>query len=138
MIGGVFVVLAGTALATWTWTRRAPAPATAPAPDSVPRAAQSAPAQPPAAAPITPSPFESELTTTRAVWVRVLADGERVVERELPANARVPLKAQKTIVIRTGDAGAVRLSIGGRENVALGRDGEVVTRGFNVPSGDRR
>jgi cytoskeleton protein RodZ len=65
--------------------------------------------------------------------VRVLADGERVVERELPANARVPLKAEKTIVIRTGDAGAVRLSIGGREHVVLGRDGEVVTRRFDLP-----
>jgi hypothetical protein len=65
--------------------------------------------------------------------VRVLADGERVIERELPANARVPVKAKKTIVIRAGDAGAVRLSIGGRDQGVLGPDGEVATRTFNVP-----
>src|SRR5687767_60861 len=93
VIGGALVVLAGTALATWTWTRRAPAPSTVPAPDAASRAAPSATPEPPAAAPVTASPFGSELSTSRAVWVRVLADGERVVERELPANARVPLKA---------------------------------------------
>lgn len=137
-IGGALVVLAGSALATWTWTRRAPAPSTAPAPDAAPRAAPSATPEPPAAARVPPSSFESELATSRAVWVRVLADGERVVERELPANARVPLKAEKTIVIRTGDAGAVRLSIGGGNHVVLGRDGEVVTRTFSLPPQERR
>jgi hypothetical protein len=68
----------------------------------------------------------------------VIADGERVVERELPADARVPLKAAKTIVIRTGDAGAVRLSIGGQDQGILGRDGEVVTRTFTVGEPERR
>jgi hypothetical protein len=68
----------------------------------------------------------------------VIADGERVVERELPADARVPLKAARTIVIRTGDAGAVRLSIAGQDQGILGRDGEVVTRTFTVGEPERR
>ncbi len=70
--------------------------------------------------------------------MRVLADGERIIERELPANSRVALKAAKTIVIRTGDAGAVRLSINGTDQGPLGRDGEVVTRSFSVPPGAPR
>jgi hypothetical protein len=67
------------------------------------------------------------------VWVRVIADGERIVERELPADTRIPFSAEKTIVIRTGDAGAVRLSIRGEDRGVLGRDGVVVTRTFEVP-----
>jgi hypothetical protein len=131
-IGGALVVLAGGAFVTWTWARRGPASSTAQASDAAPSAALSATPEPPAAR-ATPSPAATELATSRAVWVRVIADGARVVERELPANARVPLKANKTIVIRTGDAGAVRLSIGGQDQGALGRDGEVVTRTFSLP-----
>jgi hypothetical protein len=71
--------------------------------------------------------------TTQPAWIRVIADGERVVERELPANSRIPFKAEKTIQIRTGNAGAVRLSIRGVDQGALGTEGEVVTRSFAVP-----
>jgi hypothetical protein len=41
-------------------------------------------------------------------------------------------------VIRTGDAGAVRLSIGGKDHGFLGREGEVVTRTFAVPAAAQR
>jgi cytoskeleton protein RodZ len=65
--------------------------------------------------------------------MRVIVDGQRVVEREVPAGTRLPLNAEKTIVIRTGDAGAVRLTIRGQEPAFLGVEGEVVTRSFTVP-----
>ena len=65
---------------------------------SAPSTAAAAPAEPPAAASATSG---SEITTVRPVWLRVIADGERVVERELPAGTRIPFEAQKTIVIRT-------------------------------------
>jgi hypothetical protein len=68
------------------------------------------------------------------VWVRVVVDGERVVERELPANARIPLTAEKTIVIRAGNAGAVRVTLAGRDQGVLGPEGTVVTRTFSLPS----
>jgi hypothetical protein len=74
----------------------------------------------------------AEIVTTRRVWMRVLVDGERVLEREVPADRRVPLSPQYTIVIRTGDAGAVRLSIRGEDQGFLGREGEVLTRSFTV------
>jgi uncharacterized protein DUF4115 len=60
-------------------------------------------------------------------------DGEKVLEREVPAGTRVPLNAEKTIVIRTGDAGAVRLALRGEDRGLLGAEGEVVTRSFAVP-----
>ncbi|MEX2662879.1 MAG: hypothetical protein WD227_13190, partial [Vicinamibacterales bacterium] len=65
----------------------------------------------PVAAPAEPAPapaatqLEIEITTTRGVWVRVLSDGERVLERELPAEARVPVTAKQSIVVRAGDTG---------------------------------
>jgi hypothetical protein len=82
--------------------------------------------------------LEIEITTIRGVWVRVLSDGERVLERELPADARVPVAAKQTIVIRTGDAGAVRVSVGGRKPEPLGREGQVLTRTFTLAAGEIR
>ena len=70
--------------------------------------------------------------TLRPVWVRVLVDGERAVERELRGNERIPLRAQRTIAIRAGDAGALRVMIAGQDQGTLGRDGEVVSRTFTV------
>ncbi len=75
---------------------------------------------------------ETELTTLRPVWVRVTVDGERVLERELRGDARIPFTPRQTIVIRAGDGGAVRLMIGGKDQGVLGRDGQVVTRTFTV------
>jgi hypothetical protein len=77
--------------------------------------------------------LKTEIVTTEPAWVRVIADGERVIERELPANARIPFTAERTIQIRTGNAGAVRLSIRGKDQGSLGKIGEVVTRSFTVP-----
>jgi hypothetical protein len=138
MLVGALVVLAGSLLGTWMWMQRTPESSTAPSTGAAPPATPSETPGPPAPARVTASPFESELATSRTVWVRVLADGERVIERELPANARVPVKAKKTIVIRAGDAGAVRLSIGGRDQGVLGPDGEVATRTFSVPPQEKR
>ena len=100
-----------------------PAPARSAADPSRPASAQAAPAA---------TALQSEVVTTQRAWVRVIADGQRVVERELPANSRIPFDAQKTIQIRTGNAGAVRLTIRGVDKGALGRIGEVVTRSFSV------
>lgn len=132
----MLLVLLAIVAGIWTWNVRrggsgqaasgAPRVTQAPPAETTPRPAETAPA---AAA-----TSESVLTTVRRAWVRVIADGERVVERELPADTRVPFNAEKTIIVRTGDAGAVRLSIRGADQGALGRDGQVVTRTFDVPA----
>jgi hypothetical protein len=98
-----------------------------PAPGSTPTPAPAAAAP---AVPSQPRVPKAELTTVRRVWVRVLVDGERAIERELDANTRVPLNPKERMVIRTGDAGALRVSIDGKDQGPLGRDGEVVTRAF--------
>lgn len=73
-----------------------------------------------------------EITSVRPVWVRVLADGQRAIERELKANERIPVHAVKTLAIRAGDAGALRVSIDGRDQGPLGRDGVIGTRTFTA------
>ena len=100
----------------------APSPAApAPAPTTPPAATSGTQTPPPAA----------EVVTSRRVWMRVTVDGQRVVEREVPEGTRIPLNGSQ-IVIRAGDAGAVRVSIAGKDQGAFGPAGQVATRTFTV------
>ncbi len=105
-------------------SRPIPRPPGAAAPPARPSAASPAPA---AAAGV-----NLELATRRAVWMRVTIDGRRAFEREVPPDRRIPLRAQRAIAIRAGDAGAVMVTIDGRDAGPLGRDGAIVTRVFNA------
>lgn len=134
-VAGAVVVVALLALfAAWMFSGPADQPASVTTkPPPAPAAVESAPAATPAPPAAAPAPRGSELTTIRRVWMRVLVDGQRVVEREVPADTRIPLAVKETIVIRTGDAGAVRLTLDGQDQGFLGREGQVVTRTFTVP-----
>jgi hypothetical protein len=81
----------------------------------------------PAPAPSVP-PTASEIVALQGVWVRVVVDGVKEVERELRAGERVPLPAGRTSVIRAGNAGSVRLTLDGQNRGTLGPEGEVITR----------
>ena len=116
IVGAVFV-------ARWLMTAVAPTPAVEPV--------AVAPTPPPVSPPPEPVPA-AELRTTRAVWVRVLVDGARTIERELSADARIPLAPTEALVVRAGDAGAVRVFLAGKDQGPLGRDGIAVTRSFDV------
>jgi hypothetical protein len=89
-----------------------------------------APATAPVAQPQAP-PF-AELSTVRRAWVRVVVDGRKVIERELPADSRVPIEPGSQIVVRAGDAGAVRVAIGGKDQGPVGVDGQVATKTYTV------
>jgi uncharacterized protein DUF4115 len=78
----------------------------------------------------------AEIRTVRRVWLRVLVDGNRAVEREVEANASVPLPPGRTFVIRAGDAGAVRFFLKGQDQGPLGGDSQVVTRTFTAQSAE--
>jgi Domain of unknown function (DUF4115) len=102
-----------------------------------PQAARSEPAEsraglqapPPQASPPVPAGRVSvELRTLRPVWARAFVDGRKAFERELPAGQRVPLQAKRVIVVRAGDAGAIRLAVNGKDQGPLGPDGSPVTR----------
>ena len=79
-------------------------------------------------------PPPAELVTTRRVWMRVSVDGARMMEREVAENTRIPLQPTSRIVVRAGDAGAVRVLIDGKDLGPVGPDGQVVTRAYPVPA----
>lgn len=137
LAGAIVAVVAVVALvALW---RDAPA-ASPPQTDvssAVPAAAPAASTQaPPASDPSLPIGAQSELRALKRVWVRVTIDGQRVVERELDAGARVPLNG-RSIVIRAGDAGAVRVFVDGQDRGLMGETGIPVTRTYASASANR-
>lgn len=79
-----------------------------------------------------PGMLQSEIAAVRRVWIRATVDGARVLERELEANERVTLRPARTVVVRAGDAGAVRMVIDGRDRGLLGANGIAVTRTFTA------
>jgi Domain of unknown function (DUF4115) len=95
-----------------------------------PVAATPAPAPPVPAGP--PRALNIEFVTVRPVWARITVDGRRAMEREFKADQRIPFGADRAIVIRAGDAGAIRLVVDGKDLGVLGRDGQVFERSFAV------
>jgi cytoskeletal protein RodZ len=71
------------------------------------------------------SPLTIVLHADRMCWVTAHADGTRVVYRLLPAGAEETVRAAREVRVRAGDAGALRLSVNGRDRGAFGADGEV-------------
>jgi hypothetical protein len=122
-------------IAVWYWSasRANPTPAqpATAAPSSASRA-EPPPTPAPAAQPVAssgpPRALNIELVTLRPVWTRVIVDGQKVIERELPKDSRIPLGADRAIAIRAGDAGAIKLVIEGKDAGVLGRDGQIGTR----------
>ena len=95
------------------------------------------PASQPAEAPTLPAattpPARAEISTLRPVWIRVTVDGQKVLEQELPPDTRIPLDPASQFVVRAGDAGAVRVAIGGKDQGPVGPDGRPATKAFSVP-----
>ena len=125
--GLVFVVL------VFLWMRSAtpqPAQATKP-PAPAPSAGNTRP-EPAVPAPVASSgparALNVQLVTLRPVWARVTVDDKKVLEREIPGGQTIPLGADRSISIRAGDAGAVRLIVDGKDRGLLGRDGQPATR----------
>jgi hypothetical protein len=98
-----------------------PAPAAAAAPTVTP---------PPGTAPADAAAVNVTMITRRRVWMRVTLDGKRAFEREVDAGQQIPLRADRSIVIRAGDAGAIAVVWNGRDAGTIGRDGVVGTREF--------
>ena len=83
--------------------------------------------------PVDPHPVRIDLTTLRRVWLRVSVDGRIAIEREVAAGEHLPFGADRSIVVRAGDAGAVTVRTGEVDQGPIGRDGQVVTRTFPEP-----
>jgi len=78
------------------------------------------------------SPLSIRLAAKETSWVRITADGRVTAERIFRPGETENIRASREVSIRAGDAGAVTVAVDGRQPVALGREGEVVTRRFTV------
>ena len=138
ILAGAIVVTVVAISIGLTW-RSAPAESTAP--PAISTAAGSVPTPVPASMPAASEPSaatgsQSELRALAHVWVRATVDGRRIVERELNAGDRVPLNG-RTIVIRAGDATAVRVIVDGQDRGTVGETPIAVTRTYTSSSAAR-
>lgn len=58
------------------------------------------------------------------------ADGERVLYQLLNPGTEHTIRASREVMLRAGDAGALRLTVNGRSTGVFGADGEVRTARF--------
>jgi cytoskeletal protein RodZ len=67
------------------------------------------------------------LVASRQSWISATVDGKQQVKRLLQPGDRSTFDVGRDLVLTTGDAGAVTMTINGREARPLGKSGEVVT-----------
>ena len=69
-----------------------------------------------------------------ASWLSILADGNLAYEQIAQPGFSQTFEAQREISIRTGNAGAVGVTVNGQNLGKLGDNGEVLTREFTLKS----
>lgn len=77
--------------------------------------------QPPAA------PIDLHLEVVETVWIRVLADGKKVLEGTYFAGELDPILATEAVTMKLGNAGGVKLELNGKQVPPLGPRGHVRT-----------
>jgi cytoskeleton protein RodZ len=104
------------------------------------RAATNAPARPQesatpgSAAPPAEKPEKTFFVSIKAKedsWVSIVADGKSVMQRVLNADKHKKIKAGKSLILRTGNAGGIEVSFNGRPLGSLGNENEPRTLTFN-------
>lgn len=78
--------------------------------------------------------FYAVVSTTGKAWIRVSLDGELEYEGTMSANSDQRFEGSDNIEIRTGNAGATRIAINGRDQGLVGDDGEIGTYAYEAPS----
>ena len=115
-------------------------PVTKPAPPeaaAVPRSTEPRPAAAPGESADPPpsvkeKAFFVQVKAKEDSWVSIVADGKSVMQRVLPADKQKKIKAGKTLVLRTGNAGGIEVSFNGHPLGALGNENEPRTLTFNA------
>ena len=71
--------------------------------------------------------LEVVLRPSRECWVAAGADGASLFARTMIGGEERTVRAERNLVLRIGDAGAMVLFINGERTAPLGADGQVVT-----------
>ena len=80
------------------------------------------------------SPLRAVIATDRACWVLAIVDGEIALQETVPPGETVSLRATRTLRLRFGDAGGVRLTVNGRR-IATGGSGDIAELSFVARDG---
>lgn len=96
------------------------------------RSIETAPAGDPVVASRDPDSLMVGLSAAASCWVSAIVDGRRVLERQLRAGETESFNVRTEMVLTTGDAGALQLTLNGAVAKPLGRPGEVVTTRVNM------
>lgn len=80
---------------------------------------------------VVPAGLTLTLVASGQCWIRAVADGAKTIERVLRAGETVQLSGDNQIVLRVGDAAAVRVTFNGQAMGPLGARGEVITHRFS-------
>ncbi len=65
-------------------------------------------------------------------WVSIVADGKSVMQKTLSADKQKRIKADREIILRTGNAGGIEVTFNGRDMGPLGNENEARTLTFNA------
>jgi len=115
-------------------------PVTKPAPPeaaAVPRSTEPRPAAAPGESADPPTyvkekTFFVQVKAKEDSWVSIVADGKSVMQRVLTADKHKKIKAGKSLILRTGNAGGIEVSFNGRSLGSLGNENEPRTLTFNA------
>ena len=113
-----------------TATKPAPAEGAAASQPAEPKR-QAVPAES-AESPAARNAFFVQIVAKEDSWVSIVADGKSVMERVLTADKQKNIKAGKSLILRTGNAGGIEVSFNGRPLGALGNENEPRTLTFNA------
>ncbi len=93
--------------------------------------------EPPTPAPTTP-PNEVEVSVeiTQPSWIAVSVDGKQVFARILQPGQNMAWRGQKSVVLRTGNAGGTIIFVNGQSLGTLGSPGAVIEREWQMGQGD--
>ena len=80
---------------------------------------------------VVPAGLTMTLVASSQCWIRAVADGAKTIERVMRAGETVELSGDNQIVLRVGDAAAVRVTLNGQAMGPLGARGEVITHRFS-------
>jgi cytoskeletal protein RodZ len=124
------------AAATTAPPANAPVPAaesTTPAREATAASSPSESAQAAPEKPVKPEKvFVVQVKAKEDSWVSIVADGKSVMERVLTAEKNKKIKAGKTLILRTGNAGGIEVTFNGVSLGSLGNENEPRTLTFNA------
>ncbi|MCW5852575.1 MAG: DUF4115 domain-containing protein [Anaerolineae bacterium] len=114
-----------------------PAGVVPPTPTLLPTIGATHTPEPPTPAPTTP-PNEVEVSVeiTQPSWVAVSVDGKQVFARILQPGQNMAWRGQKSVVLRTGNAGGTIIFVNGQSIGTLGSPGAVIEREWQMGQGD--